>query len=122
MIGKSESGNKEKPDTLTEEKPKDVFESGDTKKLDEYDKAASAHDAESVDLAVSMEALTSAIAALEKGVADSSFFHGGVGPAVRKVAMSSEKVSDADRSIFGHSSQSVTVSTAHHKAEKSLAS
>ena len=92
--------------TRTEEKPRDVFDSGDKEKLDtftamypnedEYDNAAAAHDAESADLDVSIGALTRAIAALEKGVADSDFFQSGVGHAIRKVAMSSEKVSDVE--------------------------
>ena len=88
--------------TLTEEKSKDGFESGDKEKLDtftemypdedEYDNAAAAHDAESADLDVSIEALTWAIAALEKSVADSGFFQSGVGHAIRKVDMNLEKV------------------------------
>ena len=81
--------------TRTEEKPKDVFDSGDNEKLDtftemypnedEYDNAAAAHDAESADLDVSIRALTRAIAALEKGVPDSDFFQSGVGHAIRKL-------------------------------------
>ena len=46
---------------------------------------------------MSIKALTRPIAALEKkGVADSDFFQSGVGHAIRKVAMSSEKVSDVE--------------------------
>ena len=86
--------------TLTEERSKDVFESGDKEKLDtftgmypdedEYDNAAAAHDSGSADLDVSIEVLTRTISALEKGVADSDFFQSGVGHAIRKVVM--EKV------------------------------
>jgi len=61
-------------------------------------KAASAFDAESSDLAANIDALTRAIAALEKGVAGSSFIQSGVGSAIRKLAMSSNRVSDGDRS------------------------
>ena len=64
------------------------------------DKGASAFDAESSDLAANIDALTRAIAALEKGVAGSSFLQSRVGPAIRKVAMSSEKVSDSERSTL----------------------
>ena len=93
--------------TLMEEKSKDVFESGDKEKLDtftemypdedEYDNAAGAHDAESANLNVSIEALARAIAALEKGVADSDF-QSGVGHAIRKVVMNLVKVSNSDHS------------------------
>ena len=57
-----------------------------------HDNAAAAHDAESADLDVSIEALTRKIAALEKGVADSDSFQSGVGHAIRKVVMNLEKV------------------------------
>merc|ERR1712136_291094 len=63
-------------------------------------KAASAFDAESSDLAANIDALTRAIAALEKGVAGSSFIQSGVGSAIRKLALSSNKVSDGDRSTL----------------------
>ena len=119
--------------TLTEEKPRDVFERRDKEKLDtftekypnedEYDNAAAAHDAESADLDVSIEALTRAIAALEKCVADSDFFQSGVGHAIRKVAMSSEKVSDVDRStlLSGFLSNGDRQQYADHRAAKFLA-
>jgi len=64
------------------------------------DKGASAFDAESSDLAANIDALTRAIAALEKGVSGSSFLQSHIGSAIRKVAMSSEKVSDSDRSTL----------------------
>ena len=63
-------------------------------------KGASAFDGESSDLAANIDALTRAIAALEKGVPGSSFLQSHVGSAIRTVAMSSEKVSDSDRSTF----------------------
>ena len=71
------SGDKEKLDTFTEMYLDE----------DEYDNAAAAHDAESADLDVSIEALTRKIAAREKGVADSDFFQSGVDHAIRKVVM-----------------------------------
>ena len=46
-------------------------------------------DAESSDLAANIDALTMAIAALEKGVSGSSFLQSRVCSAIRKVAMSS---------------------------------
>ena len=63
-------------------------------------KGASAFDAESSDLAANIDALTMAVAVLEKGVAGSSFLQSRVGSAIRKVAMSSDKVSDSDRSTL----------------------
>merc|ERR1712136_578262 len=56
-------------------------------------KAAAGFDAESSDLAANIDALTRAIAALEKGVAGSSFLHSGVSSAIRQVAMNSNRVS-----------------------------
>jgi len=63
-------------------------------------KAAAGFDAESSDLAANIDALTRAIAALEKGAAGSSFLQSGVGSAIRKLAMSSNRVSDDDRSTL----------------------
>ena len=63
-------------------------------------KAAAGFDAQSSDLSANIDALTRAIAALEKGAAGSSFLQSGVGSAIRKVAMSSNRVSDDDRSTL----------------------
>ena len=64
------------------------------------DKGASAFGAESSDLAANIDALIMAVAVLEKGVAGSSFLQSRVGSAIRKVATSSEKVSDSDLSTL----------------------
>ena len=63
-------------------------------------KAAAGFDAQRSDLSANIDALTRAIAELEKGVAGSSFLQSGVGSAIRKVAMSSNRVSDDDRSTL----------------------
>ena len=82
------------------------------------DKGACAFDAESSDLAANIDALTMAIAALEKGVSGSSFLQSRVGSAIRKVAMSAAKVSDSDRSTLLSSCRSVTVRDTHRKVAR----
>jgi len=61
-------------------------------------KAVEAFQGESTDLSANIDALTRAIAALEKGMTGASFLQGGIGAAVRRAVMNSEKVSDVDRS------------------------
>ena len=63
-------------------------------------KVASGFDDERADLAAGIDALTRAISALEKGVAESSFLQSHIGSAIRKVYMSAEKVWDSDRSTL----------------------
>ena len=63
-----------------------------------YRKVACALDVESSDLAANIDALTRAIAAVEEVSGGSCFLQSQVGSAICKVAMSSEEVSDHDRS------------------------
>ena len=82
-------------------------------------KAASALDAESSYLAANIDALTRAIAALEKGAAGSSLLQSGVVSSIRKLTMKANRVSDEDRSTFllggdrqGYAPQKVATSLA----------
>ena len=63
-------------------------------------KAASAFDAESSDLATSVDTFMRAIAALENGVAGSSLLQSGVRSDIRKVDKNSNRVSDEDGSTL----------------------
>ena len=60
-------------------------------------KARAAFENQSSDLLANIDALSKAIAALEKGMTGGSFLQGGVGTALRRAVMNSEKVSDSDR-------------------------
>ena len=62
------------------------------------EKAASEYVAVNTHLVANIDALTRAIAALEKGVAGSSFLQSSVGSSVRRVVQRSQTLSDTDRS------------------------
>ena len=60
-------------------------------------KARGVFEGQSSDLVAKIDALSSAIVALEKGRTEGSFLQGSVGAALQRAVMNSEKVSDSDR-------------------------
>ena len=64
------------------------FELASGRRADEFETA----------VIINIDALSEVIAALEKGMTGGSFLQGGVGAALRRAVMNSEKVSGSDRS------------------------